>query len=165
MARDTVSAYVALGANLGQAPRNLAAAVQAIAALPLTQLLRCSRLYCSAPVDASGPDFYNAVIAIDTQLAAPLLLQQLQAIELAAGRERPWRNAPRTLDLDLLLYGAATLLSPALTLPHPRMAERAFVLLPLADVAPHALLPTPRADLAQQRIAAVTDPDWPAPLP
>ena len=158
MARDTVSAYVALGANLGQAPRNLAAAVQAIAALPLTQLLRCSRLYCSAPVDASGPDFYNAVIAIDTQLPAPLLLQQLQAIELAAGRARPWRNAPRTLDLDLLL-------SPALTLPHPRMAERAFVLLPLADVAPHVLLPTPRADLAQQRIAAVTAPDWPAPLP
>jgi len=87
-------------------------------------------------VDSSGPDYVNAVAELSTALTAPALLQALQQIELNAGRERPYRNAPRTLDLDLLRYGSATIQSPALTVPHPRMQERAFVLLPLAELLP-----------------------------
>ena len=98
--------------------------------------LQRSRLYRSAPHQASGPDFVNAVARIQTTLTAPDLLQALQTLELAAGRERPYPNAPRTLDLDLLLYGQARIDSPRLTVPHPRMWDRAFVLRPLADVAP-----------------------------
>jgi 2-amino-4-hydroxy-6-hydroxymethyldihydropteridine diphosphokinase len=93
-------------------------------------------LYASAPIDSSGPDYINAVVAVQTLLTAPQLLVQLQSIETQAGRERPYRNAPRTLDLDLLLYGQACIQSPALTVPHPRMWERAFVVLPLAEIAP-----------------------------
>ena len=137
MGASTVhTAWIGLGANLGDAPAALAAAVQALGALPGTQLQRCSRLYRSAPVDAGGPDYYNAVVQLQTTLAPLALLQALQAIEQAAGRERPYRNAPRTLDLDVLLYGSARIDSPALTVPHPRMAQRAFVLRPLAELAP-----------------------------
>ena len=126
------TAYIGLGANLGDAPAALRAAIQALAALPGTQLLQCSALYRSAPVDATGPDFYNAVAALRTSLPPQELLAALQSIEAAARRERPYRNAPRTLDLDILLFDALAIDTPTLTVPHPRMHERAFVLLPLA---------------------------------
>lgn len=134
--REPVVATIGLGANLGDAPATLRAAIVAIAALAQTDLLRASNLYASAPIDSSGPDYVNAVVQVRTALSAPALLAELQFIERAAGRERPYRNAPRTLDLDLLLYGDAHISSPALTVPHPRMQERAFVLLPLAEIAP-----------------------------
>ena len=131
-----VLAHVALGANLGDARATVRDAIAALGRLPQTRLLRASALYRSAPWEASGPDFINAVAAIETGLDAHELLQALQALELQAGRERPYRNAPRTLDLDLLLYGDAVIDSPELTVPHPRLRERAFVLLPLAEIAP-----------------------------
>lgn len=134
--RESVVATIGLGANLGDAPATVRAAVAALAALPQTQLLRASSLYVSAPIDSSGPDYVNAVAQISTRLSAPALLAQLQAIEAAAGRERPYRNSPRTLDLDVLLYGDACISSPTLTVPHPRMQQRAFVLLPLAEIDP-----------------------------
>jgi len=134
-----VSAWIGLGANLGDRQATLRAALAAMAGLPGTRLQRTSSLYRSAPVDAGGPDYLNAVVQVETTLAPHALLAQLQAIEQAAGRERPYRNAPRTLDLDILLYDALTLASPTLTIPHPRMATRAFVLVPLAEIAPHLL--------------------------
>ena len=134
--RDLVVAYVALGANLGDAAAAVQAAMDALALLPSTTVTRRSALYRSAPFEAAGPDFINAVVEISTRLSAPDLLTQLQAVEFEAGSERPYRNAPRTLDLDLLLYGAASIASLSLTVPHPRMAQRAFVLLPLAEMAP-----------------------------
>lgn len=131
-----VTAHVALGANLGDARATVSAAITALDRLPQTRLLRASGLYRSAPWEASGPDFINAVAAIETGLDAHELLHALQALELQAGRERPYRNAPRTLDLDLLLYGDAVIDSPELSVPHPRLRERAFVLLPLAEISP-----------------------------
>lgn len=145
-------AFVGLGANLGDRGQALAQAVQAMAQLPGTQVVAVSSLYVSAPVDAGGPDYLNAVAAVQTTLAPLLLLHALQAIELAAGRERPYRNAPRTLDLDVLLYGDLQLNTPELTVPHPRIAERAFVLLPLAELAPAAVSPAQQAAVADQRI-------------
>ena len=134
-------AYVGLGANLGDARLTLRAALEALAALPDTQLVAVSSLYRSAPIDSSGPDYLNAVAALDTALEPHALLSALQAIEQVHGRERPYRNAPRTLDLDLLLHGDARLDTPTLTLPHPRLHQRAFVLLPLAEIAPALALP------------------------
>ena len=134
--RDPVVVTIGLGANLGDAPATLQATIAAIAGLAQTQLLRASSLYRSAPVDSSGPDYVNAVVQVRTTLSAPALLAELQTIELAAGRERPYRNAPRTLDLDVLLYGHAQISSRTLTVPHPRMHQRAFVLLPLSEIAP-----------------------------
>lgn len=130
------TAYIALGANLGQARETVRQAIQAVAALPGVELRRCSSLYRTAPVDASGPDFINAVIEVATTRAPHDLLAALQGIEQAAGRERLYRNAPRTLDLDILLYGDQVIDSATLTIPHPRMIERAFVLVPLAQIAP-----------------------------
>jgi 2-amino-4-hydroxy-6-hydroxymethyldihydropteridine diphosphokinase len=140
--RDPVIAYVALGANLGDAVHALLDAFTAIARIPQTRLLQRSPLYRTAPVDSSGPDYVNAAAEVSTRLTAPELLVELQGIENAAGRERPYRNAPRTLDLDLLLYGSARIESERLTVPHPRMQEREFVLVPLAQIAPNALPPT-----------------------
>jgi len=134
--RDPVIVTIGLGANLGDARAALQATIAAIAGLAQTQLLRASSLYRSAPVDSSGPDYVNAVVQVRTTLSAPALLAELQTIELAAGRERPYRNAPRTLDLDVLLYGHARISSRTLTVPHPRMQQRAFVLLPLSEIAP-----------------------------
>lgn len=139
--RPPVTAYIALGANLGDARLTVAQALQDLGRLPATELVRSSGLYRSAPWEASGPDFINAVAEVATCLSAPDLLRALQAQELAAGRERPYRNAPRTLDLDVLLYGNARIESPALTVPHPRMGERAFVLVPLAEIAPAQVAP------------------------
>lgn len=131
------TAYVGLGANLGDARASVIAAIEAIGKLAGTRVLKRSSLYSSAPVDAQGPDFVNAVIEIATQLDATTLLAGLQEIETAAGRERPFRNAPRTLDLDILDYADQRIASASLTLPHPRMPQRAFVLVPLAEIAPH----------------------------
>lgn len=136
MRRDPVTAWVALGANLGDARATVLQAFEDLAQLPQTRLIARSRLYRTAPHEASGPDFINAVAGLETGLNAPALLQALQSLENAAGRLRPYPNAPRTLDLDLLLYGEARIDSPRLTVPHPRMQERAFVLQPLAELAP-----------------------------
>jgi 2-amino-4-hydroxy-6-hydroxymethyldihydropteridine diphosphokinase len=127
---------VGLGANLGDPRAALAQALQEIAALPGTSLLARSSLYRSAPVDAQGPDFFNAVAEISTTLEPLALLQALQGIEAAHGRQRPYRNAPRTLDLDILFFGDAVINEAGLTVPHPRLHQRAFVLLPLLELAP-----------------------------
>ena len=113
--------------------------MQDIAALPHTTLLNRSSLYRTAPVDSSGPDYVNAVVEINTGLSPVDLLNALQGIEAGAGRRRPYRNAPRTLDLDILLYGDQTIQTPDLTVPHPRMGERAFVLVPLAEIFPEGV--------------------------
>ncbi len=142
--RSAVTAYIALGANLGDAAQALRLAVSAIDALRLTQVTKTSSVYKTAPLEsgphgeqrARGDDYLNAVVEIQTALTAPDLLHALQQLELAAGRERPYLNAPRTLDLDLLLYGSASIDSAHLTVPHPRMWQRAFVLVPLAEISP-----------------------------
>ena len=134
-------AYVGLGANLGNARGQVEAAIDAIAGWPGLRRVARSSLYRSAPVHADGPDFVNAVLAIDSILPPLALLHALQAIETRFGRERPYPNAPRTLDLDLLLFGNIQMTSVELTLPHPRMVQRAFVLRPLAELAPDLVLP------------------------
>jgi 2-amino-4-hydroxy-6-hydroxymethyldihydropteridine diphosphokinase len=134
-------ACIGLGANLGDARAAIEAAVGEIAALPRTGLVARSSIYRSEPVAASGPDFLNAVVAVRTGLAPEALLDHLQAIETRHGRERPYRNAPRTLDLDLLLHGDTVCSTARLVLPHPRMHERAFVLVPLAEIAPELRIP------------------------
>ncbi len=152
-------AYVGLGANLGDAAGTLRQVLDELGRLAGGRVLAASALYRSAPVLAAGADFINAVAAVETTLAPQQLLQQLQAIEHRHGRQRPYPNAPRSLDLDLLLYGQLELNTPALTLPHPRLHERAFVLAPLLELAPALVLPGhgPAAPLlerlAHQRIA------------
>lgn len=136
------AAYIGLGSNQDEPRTQLARAFEELSAIPETSLSARSPLYRSAPLDAPGQaDFLNAVAAIETQLPAPRLLAELQSIEARHGRRRPFPNAPRTLDLDLLLYGEASIASPALTLPHPRMHRRAFVLRPLLDLDPDARIP------------------------
>ena len=132
-------AYVALGANLGDARATVLQAVNDLSRLPDTQLVKASSLYRTAPFEASGPDFINAVVALMTRLDAGELLLQLQHLENRRGRERPFKNAPRTLDLDILLYGDRTINTATLQIPHPRMWERAFVLVPLAEIAPRCV--------------------------
>ena len=134
--RSPVGATVGLGANLGNPQAALAGAMASIAALEGVRLVSQSSFYRSAPIDSSGPDYVNAVVQLQTTLTAPELLAQLQTIEQGAGRERPYRNAPRTWDVDILLFGDASIQSESLTVPHPRMWQRAFVLLPLAEIAP-----------------------------
>ena len=129
-------AYIGLGANLGDARQTIAAAIDALRQSSGILTLKQAPLYSSDPVDAQGPSFINTVVAIDTTLEPLSLLDRLQAIEQEHGRERPYRNAPRTLDLDLLLYGMFTIETPRLSVPHPRMHQRAFVLRPLQDLAP-----------------------------
>ncbi len=137
----TRTAYVGIGANLGDALNTVHAAIEAIDALPGTRVTARSSLYRSAPVDAGGDDFINAVVGLNTDVSAQTLLENLQHIERVFGRERPFRNAPRTLDLDLLLYDHLQMSTPGLELPHPRMSDRAFVLLPLLEIAPDAHIP------------------------
>ena len=157
----TTAAWIGLGANLGDARAALADAVRAMGRLEGTRVRRVSSLYRTAPVDSSGPDYLNAVAELATALAPQALLEGLQAIELAAGRERPWRNAPRTLDLDVLLWGDQRIATPTLTVPHPRMAERAFVLLPLAELRPGWATPAQLQAVAAQRIERIAAPaDW-----
>jgi 2-amino-4-hydroxy-6-hydroxymethyldihydropteridine diphosphokinase len=130
-----------MGANLGDPVFALKAAFSALSVLPRTRLLARSSLYRSAPIDAGGPDYLNAVAQIDTGLSAHELLAELHAIELRQGRERPYRNAPRSLDLDLLLYADEVIASDDLVVPHPRLRQRAFVLVPLAELAPDLMIP------------------------
>jgi 2-amino-4-hydroxy-6-hydroxymethyldihydropteridine diphosphokinase len=139
--RSLTRAFVGLGANLGDARAALDAAFVALATLPGTTLLASSSIYRSAPVDSTGPDYLNAVVMLETSLTPPALLTELLRIEQARGRQRPYRNAPRTLDLDLLLYGQRSIATPDLTVPHPRLHERAFVLRPLAQIAPSLKIP------------------------
>ena len=153
--QDPVAAFVALGANLGDPQQALRAAMERLDRLPDTQVTARSSLYRTAPMGATGPDFVNAVVRLATRLTAPGLLDELLAIEQEAGRERPWPNAPRTLDLDLLLYGSARIDSARLTVPHPRMFERAFVLAPLAEIAPELVPQEAMAALTSQVIARI----------
>jgi 2-amino-4-hydroxy-6-hydroxymethyldihydropteridine diphosphokinase len=135
-------AWVGIGANLGDARGAVTDALARLARLPGTSLQSASSLYRTAPIDSSGDDYINAVAALDTDLGAAALLGALQSIEQAHGRERPYRNAPRTLDLDLLLYGEQVIIdAPILIVPHPRMHERAFVLAPLAELDPDLVIP------------------------
>lgn len=138
-------AVIALGSNLENPVQQVEAALQRLAALPGTRLVRRSACYRTAPVGyAEQPDFINAVCEVDTVLDAEALLAQLLQLEQDFGRVRSFRNAPRVLDLDLLLMDGVTRDSEFLTLPHPRMHERAFVMLPLAEMAPERLLPQGR---------------------
>lgn len=141
MAASAERAFVGVGANLGDAQATVRAALQALAGLVHSQVVAHSSLYRSAPLQASGPDFVNAVAELRTRLSAPELLRRLHGMEAEFGRVRGVRNAPRTLDLDLLLYGNLVLESEALQLPHPRAHLRAFVLLPLAEIDAGLLLP------------------------
>ena len=150
-----VDAYIGLGANLGSPLQALRAAVQALAAMPGSALVAQSGFYASAPVDARGPEFINAVVQLRTSLAPLVLLGALQSIENDAGRQRPYANAPRTLDLDLLLHGGTVCATPQLTLPHPRLHLRRFVLQPLLELAP--LLQLPGLGPAQHWLTAVAD--------
>ncbi|CAB3741541.1 2-amino-4-hydroxy-6-hydroxymethyldihydropteridinepyrophosphokinase [Achromobacter deleyi] len=131
-----VRAYIGLGANLGDSAATLRTVLAELAGADGIDAVTASPFYRSAPVDATGPDFVNAVAALDTSLAPLALLDLLQALEQRHGRERPYKNAPRTLDLDLLLHGDTTMAHERLVLPHPRMPLRAFVLRPLRDLAP-----------------------------
>ncbi len=157
MSRPEVTAHIALGANLGNAAQALRDALSALGAVPGVRLVRASSLYRTAPVDSSGPDYINAVAEIGTTLTAPALLGAMQAIENSAGRERPYRNAPRTLDLDLLLYGDARIDSSRLTVPHPRMHERAFVLVPLREIAPDRVSTSQLQGVADQAVERVRE--------
>ena len=150
-----VSAYVGIGANLGDPAQTVRSAIAALQGLAHTRLSASSSLFASAPIDADGSDFVNAVARIDTGLAAETLLSELQKIEQAFGRERPFRNAPRTLDLDLLLYGQAQIQSSSLEVPHPRMTGRAFVLKPLLEL--DAAIHIPGMGQAQDFLNSVQD--------
>ena len=149
---------IGLGANLGDLDHALRDAVQAIAGLPQTTLVSVSSLYRSAPIDAGGPDYLNAVALVRTQMQPLPFLQALQAIEQAAGRQRSYRNAPRTLDLDIELWGDQVIDLPDLSVPHPRMWQRAFVLLPLAELLPERISPAQLAAVADQRIERMASP-------
>ncbi len=140
--------FVGLGANLGDAAASVRSAFDALDDLPDTRCVARSSLYRTSPVDAQGPDYINAVAQLQTRLEPLALLEALQGIEAQFGRERPYHHAPRTLDVDLLLYGHRRVDTPLLTLPHPRLHERAFVLAPLAEIAPDLAMPIP----AGQRI-------------
>jgi 2-amino-4-hydroxy-6-hydroxymethyldihydropteridine diphosphokinase len=136
------AAFIGLGANLGEPRRQVQQAFRELDAIPHTRVVRTSSLYRSAPLGyAEQPSFVNAVAQVETGLPAERLLAELQAIEAAHGRRRSFANAPRTLDLDLLLFGNAILDVPGLKVPHPRMHERAFVLLPLLEIAENVTIP------------------------
>lgn len=154
------SVAIGLGANLGDRGQALARAVRALDGLQETRLQAVSSLYGSAPVDATGPDYLNAVALVATRLQPLELLHALQELEWAAGRERPYRNAPRTLDLDIVLWGDLRIDLSELTVPHPRMHERAFVLQPLAEVAPHWVSPAALQAVHGQRIERAQGPGW-----
>ena len=157
-------AYIGLGANLGEREAALCAALAAMNQIPGTRVCRVSPLYRSAPVDAGGPDYLNAVAELTTTLAPQVLLHALQSIEQAAGRDRPYRNAPRTLDLDILWFGGRVMDTPELTVPHPRLRERAFVLRPLSDLAPQLADPAALRAVADQAIELYQGVDWAADL-
>ena len=165
-AAPPATAFIGLGANLGEPRAALAAALAQLDRHPALQLQRVSSLYRTQPLDAAGPDFLNAVAMLQTALTPLQLLDCLQAIEQAAGRERPYRNAPRTLDLDLLLYDQLRCDMPRLTLPHPRAHQRLFVLVPLVEIAPEIRIPGQgravdlAAALDAQGIETLAAPAW-----
>ncbi len=135
-------AFVGIGANLDRAADQVRAAIGALAALPGSQLVRASSLYRTAPLGyAAQPDFVNAAALLDTGLAPWALLAELRAIEDRYGRERTFQNAPRTLDLDLLLYDDRIIEEPGLSVPHPRLHERAFALAPVVEIDPERVIP------------------------
>jgi len=136
-----VTAFVGIGSNLGDSRSIVANAIVQINLLPHTSVSGQSSLFQTAPIGAGGDDYVNAVVRIETTLPAEQLLQELQALENAAGRERPYPDAPRTLDLDILLYGREKIASAALTVPHPRLTERAFALIPLLQIDPFIDIP------------------------
>ena len=148
-------ACVALGANLGDAVATVQQALRDLASLPNTQSVKASSLYRSAPYEAQGPDFINAVALVHTQLSPLELLHALQDLELQSGRERPYKNAPRTLDLDLIFHGDTELATSELTLPHPRWHERAFVLQPLTEVWPERVSAAQLAAVQDQMIQQI----------
>lgn len=152
-----VSAYVGLGANLASPRQQITSALAALGDLPATTVHCCSSLYRSAPVGyAAQPDFVNAVACLQTSLSPRQLLDALLAIEGEHGRTRDIRNGPRTLDLDLLLHGDIRIEEAGLQVPHPRLAERAFVVVPLAEIAPTLVLPDGRTVAAlAERLSAV----------
>lgn len=134
-------AYIGIGANLGDAVANVDDAIARLSALPRARMLACSGKYRTAPIDSCGDDYVNAVACLDTSMPATELLAALHVMELAHGRERPYRNAPRTLDLDILLYGDDIIDQSVLHVPHPRMHDRAFVIVPLLEIAPEVVIP------------------------
>jgi len=146
---------VAFGANLGEAQATVLQAIQDVGALATSQLVKASSLYASAPHEATGPEFVNAVAMYDTDLPPLALLDALQNLEKTAGRERPYLNAPRTLDLDIIFYGDIALDSPRLTLPHPRWQKRAFVLVPLEEISPDKVSPALLSSVANQSIRRI----------
>ena len=157
-----VTAYVALGANLGEAHAALRRARAALESAAHSRVIACSSIYKTpalgddgVPMDPPSPDYLNAVLVLETSLSAQDLLGFMQAIENAAGRQRPYRLAPRTLDLDLLRFGSLRSDKPSLTLPHPRMMSRAFVLLPLAEIAPEQVTPAELAAVQAQKIERI----------
>ncbi len=153
--QSPITAYVGIGANLGDAPAQVIGAIAQLAALPQTSLHAQSSLFRSAPIDSSGDNYINAVACLHTYLTAQALLQALQNIEQDFGRERPYFNAPRTLDLDLLLYGSTIINDANLIVPHPRMLQRAFVLIPLLQIDPFISIPGHGA--AHQFVPKVAD--------
>ena len=136
-----VTAYIGIGSNLGDAKDNVQRAILSLDKLPLTTLREQSSLFRTAPVDADGDDYVNAVASINTTLPAQELLEALQALELQFGRERPYVHAPRTLDLDILLYDQQIIDTETLTVPHPGLSQRAFVLIPLLQLDPFITIP------------------------
>lgn len=152
-AQDSQTAHIGLGSNLDDPVGHVRRAVEELGQLPRTRLVACSSLYRSAPVGKlDQPDFVNAVAVLDTTLTPRELLQALLALEARHGRVRGDLDGPRTLDLDLLLLGDRVIREPGLEVPHARMHERAFVLLPLAEVSPGAVIPGrgPAAELAER---------------
>lgn len=150
-----IIAYIGIGSNLGDAAGNVRQALLALEQLPASRVTGQSSLFRTAPVDADGDDYINAVARVATDLSAEELLPALLTLEKNFGRERSYLNAPRTLDLDLLLYGDQVIASPALTVPHPRMTTRAFVLIPLLQIDPFIHIPGQGA--AHQFVPGVAD--------
>jgi 2-amino-4-hydroxy-6-hydroxymethyldihydropteridine diphosphokinase len=139
-------AFVGIGANVGDPAAQVQAGLASLAAIPQTRLVAASSLYRTAPLGYTAQaDFVNAAALLETGLGARALLGHLQRIEAAAGRERTFKDGPRTLDLDLLLYGGETIAEPGLAVPHPRLHERAFALAPVVELDPACVIPRPSA--------------------
>ncbi|MCT4781367.1 MULTISPECIES: 2-amino-4-hydroxy-6-hydroxymethyldihydropteridine diphosphokinase [Exiguobacterium] len=135
-------AYIALGSNIGDKAGHLQAAIDAMRLLPTTKTVRPSSIYETAPVGYVDQDlFYNMVVELETTLSAEMLLEELQRIEQQEGRKRLFKNGPRTLDLDIVLYNEEMIQSEGLTVPHPRMQDRAFVLAPLRELNASHIVP------------------------